>query len=280
MGFRASWLGESRRTPAPFVRLNGIRRRTRQNVSGINPRAPCTAASSPLLQVTDITYQPSDSGKAVLNGSNLQMPARGLGLIVGSSGAGKTTLLQCIAGLVAPTQGQIQLSVAQDSKGETSMEQLAENVGLVFQFPERHFLADTVLGELTFGWPRSPQQYDMRKEMAIRLQGALQSVGMSDIPVETEVNALSGGFQRRLALALQIVRGPSLLCMDEPLAGLDWRTRAELVPLLQQVKQERAVLIVSHDLQELAPIVDYAWRMLPGGLLQEIPVAQLTMAQL
>ena len=51
-------------------------------------------------------------------------------------------------------------------------------------------------------------------------------------------------------------------------AGLDWRTRAELVPLLREVKRERAVLVVSHDLQELAPLVDHAWRMMPGGVLQ------------
>ena len=60
-------------------------------------------------------------------------------------------------------------------------------------------------------------------------------------------------------------------------AGLDWQTRAELVPLLAKVKSERAVLIVSHDVKELAPVVDMAWRMLPGGQLQPVPVDQLMM---
>jgi energy-coupling factor transporter ATP-binding protein EcfA2 len=57
---------------------------------------------------------------------------------------------------------------------------------------------------------------------------------------------------------------------------LDWRTRGELVPLLSEVKKERAVLVVSHDLQELAPLVDFAWRMMPGGNLEPFPVEQLS----
>jgi ABC-type multidrug transport system ATPase subunit len=51
-------------------------------------------------------------------------------------------------------------------------------------------------------------------------QGALTSVGMAHIPLDTKIDSLSGGYQRRLALALQIVRMPSLLLLDEPLAGL------------------------------------------------------------
>jgi energy-coupling factor transporter ATP-binding protein EcfA2 len=78
-----------------------------------------------------------------------------------------------------------------------------------------------------------------------------------------------------VALAVQLVRRPRLLLLDEPLAGLDWRTRAELIQLLVGLKAECTMLVVSHDLRELAPLVDAAWEMRPGGRLEASSVARL-----
>lgn len=91
-------------------------------------------------------------------------------------------------------------------------------MGLVFQFPERHFLGKNMLQELTFAWPQSPEAFPKRRQLALRMQDALEAVGMSDLPLDTPVKALSGGYKRRLALAIQLVRDPSVLCLDEPLA--------------------------------------------------------------
>ena len=80
-----------------------------------------------------------------------------------------------------------------------------------------------------------------------------------------------------MALAVQLVRGPRLLLLDEPLAGLDWRTRGELIALLGAAKKECTVLVVSHDLRELAPLVDGAWEMQPGGVLAPSSADRLPM---
>lgn len=98
------------------------------------------------------------------------------------------------------------------------------------------------------------------------------AVGLQDIPLYVPPTALSGGQQRRLALALQLIRQPSLLLLDEPLAGLDWRAKAEVVALLAKLKKQCTVLVVSHDLREIAPLVDMAWRMQPGGRLAPQPL--------
>lgn len=95
-------------------------------------------------------------------------------------------------------------------------------------------------------------------------------MGLGDIPLNTPPTALSGGQQRRLALALQLARSPSLMLLDEPLAGLDWRARAEVVALLRQLKTSCTLLVVSHDLREIEPLVDCAWRMHLGGRLEEV----------
>ena len=67
----------------------------------------------------------------------------------------------------------------------------------------------------------------------------------------------------------QLVRQPSLLLLDEPLAGLDWQARGEVAALLAGLKRQCTLLVVSHDIKEIAPLVDRAWEMKPGGTLGE-----------
>ncbi|XP_038698649.1 ABC transporter I family member 11, chloroplastic-like isoform X3 [Tripterygium wilfordii] len=194
------------------------------------------------------------------------------GLIFGQSGSGKTTLLQLLAGLNKPTSGSIYFQkYSNDGNPNQTPEPLfPERVGIVFQFPERYFVADNVLDEVTFGWPRQKGGLQMREQLALKLQRAINWVGLTGIPLDKDPNSLSGGYKRRLALAIQLVQTPDLLILDEPLAGLaDWKARADVVKLLKHLKREVTVLVVSHDLKELAALVDRSWRMEMGGVLRE-----------
>ncbi|KNA02692.1 hypothetical protein SOVF_216270 [Spinacia oleracea] len=69
-----------------------------------------------------------------------------------------------------------------------------------------------------------------------------------------------------------MIQVPELLILDEPLAGLDWKARADVAKLLKSLKKELTLLVVSHDLKELAPLVDRSWRMEGGGVLKEEPL--------
>ncbi|KAF7129930.1 hypothetical protein RHSIM_Rhsim10G0004900 [Rhododendron simsii] len=197
------------------------------------------------FQVKDVSYRPPGTQINLLNEVNISLPEKSFGLIFGRSGSGKTTLLQLIAGLSKPTSGSIYIQrYGNDGKALQSSEELTpEKVGIVFQFPERYFVADSVLEEVIFGWPRQRGGLQLKELLASKLQKAIISVQI-----------------------------PDLLILDEPLAGLDWKARADVVKLLKHLKKELTLLVVSHDLKELAPLVDRSWKMEIGGVLREEPL--------
>uniref|UniRef100_A0A9I9CTC8 ABC transporter domain-containing protein n=1 Tax=Cucumis melo TaxID=3656 RepID=A0A9I9CTC8_CUCME len=227
-----------------------------------------------ILQVRDLSYRPPGTEHSLLNAVNFSLREKSFGLIFGPSGSGKTTLLQLLAGLSKPTSGSICVQkYDKDGKPCQSSQPLTpERVGIVFQFPERYFITDSVLNEVTFGWPRQRSDFHLKENLAMKLQRAINWVGLNGIALDKDPHSLSGGYKRRLALAIQLVQIPDLLILDEPLAGLDWKARTDVVKLLKNLKKDLTVLIVSHDLKEFAGLVDNSWRMEMGGVLREEPL--------
>ncbi|MGD1860767.1 MAG: ABC transporter ATP-binding protein [Leptolyngbyaceae cyanobacterium] len=205
-----------------------------------------------MLKLHDLSYHPASTSQPILQNLNLQLGPQQLGLVIGPSGSGKTTLLEILAGLAHPTAGEVrwrdQILLPE------ALQQLA---GLVFQFPERHFCGHNILEELRLGHPELPKS---------RIVETLESVGLGHLSLMAEPHALSGGQQRRLALAVQLIRQPYLLLLDEPTAGLDWSMRRQITSLLKQLKRDWSLLIVTHDAGELTELADRAWTLDHGIL--------------
>ncbi len=210
-----------------------------------------------MLYLKNVTYHPASTPNPILKNINLELSSPKLGLVVGPSGSGKSTLLEILAGLAERTSGEIfwqdQSLISED------LQQLA---GLVFQFPERHFCGGTILEELRLGHPELSSE---------TVKNALSEVGLDHLSFQTSPHSLSGGQQRRLALAVQLIRQPHILLLDEPTAGLDWSMRKQLVTLLAKLKANWSLLIVSHDAEELLPIADFCWRIKQGDLVSVNP---------
>ncbi len=162
--------------------------------------------------------------------------------LVGPSGSGKTTLLKCIAGLLAPTSGEVVL----DGKKVTSP---PKKMAVVFQ----------EYGRSLFPWLRVAENVELplknagipRDERKALVEEALQNVGLDHVP-RSYPWQLSGGMQQRVAIARAVAYQPEILVMDEPFAAVDAQTRADLEDLVRRVWRDLGVtvLFVTHDIDE------------------------------
>jgi energy-coupling factor transport system ATP-binding protein len=210
-----------------------------------------------MLYLQNISYHPPSTPHPILQDINLKLTGKQLTLVVGPSGSGKSTLLEILSGLAEKTAGKIYWN-DQDIISE-DLQQLA---GLVFQFPERHFCGGTILTELRLGHPEIGSE---------RVKEALKSVGLDHLSLDSAPQSLSGGQQRRLALAVQLIRQPHVLLLDEPTAGLDWSMRKQLVNLLAQLKQQWTLLVVTHEAGDLLEIADFCYSLNQGNLTEVSP---------
>ena len=188
-----------------------------------------------MLELHALDYAPATATGPLLKDVGLKADLGRPVLVAGASGSGKTSLLEVIAGL----SGQQRGSVCWKGK-ELSQRQRRWLSGMVFQFPERHFLGLTIAQELRLGHRRLDSD---------QLQTALDTVGLTGLRMSDAPERLSGGQQRRLALAVQLLRGAELLLLDEPTAGLDWSVRAEVLSLLSQLSRQRVLIVVTHEPQ-------------------------------
>ncbi|MFJ1865123.1 ABC transporter ATP-binding protein [Streptomyces sp. NPDC088097] len=179
-------------------------------------------------------------GTAVLEPTDLVLPAGSFTALLGPSGCGKSTVLGAVAGFVRPTSGRV-------SAGPQIVRAPGPDRGVVFQhyalFPWRTARGNVEFALKRFGLPRA--------ERRARALAALAEVGLAD-GAEKYPAQLSGGMQQRVALARALAARPEVLLMDEPFGALDALTRTRMQNLLRGLWQRSGttVLFVTHDIDE------------------------------
>ncbi len=146
---------------------------------------------------------------------------------------------------------------------------LRQRVGMLFQFPESQLFAKTVFADVAFGLQRMKVG---RHERRARVLAALDLVGLPHKEFAARSPfALSGGQQRRVALAGVLAMSPSVLILDEPTVGLDADARNEFYTYLRRVQYTRGVtvVLVTHDMNEVATLADMLFVLHDGQLVMQ-----------
>lgn len=199
--------------------------------------------------------------------------AGGVTGVMGETGSGKSTLLEVLAGALVPDAGCLLVDGADASRGQGA-NRLASSVGLVFQIPERQFFETTVEKELTFGLLARGHGAREAHERAREALG-LMGLSLDELGARSPF-ALSGGQQRRVAIASVLALRPRLLLLDEPTAGLDPRARAACLDAIRAAASSGAtVVLASHDANALAAVAERVVVLEEGRVTLDGPVREL-----
>ena len=182
----------------------------------------------------------------VLENLSFEVDKNEIAAILGPSGIGKSTLLKCIVQLESIDSGSFVLN------GETLTEKNRTHVGLVFQSSSL-FQHKNVLENLLMA-PRYHKLYE-DKELLSMADSYLQDFGLLDKKFAYP-SELSGGQKQRIAIIRALLLKPLLLCFDEPTSSLDQENKMLLLDILQKIKKDHAILIVSHDEDFIEKVAD------------------------
>ena len=199
---------------------------------------------STLLRVEHLrkVYESTTGDVEAIGDISFTMDAGQLVCIVGPSGCGKTTLLKCLAGLLRPTSGVVEMDGSPVTGPSPAM-------AVVFQEYGRSLYPWlTVRGNVELPLRHKKLSRTQRNQLVV---DALDAVGLAHA-ARSHPWQLSGGMQQRVAIARALAYQPEILIMDEPFAAVDAQTRADLEDLVRELHTSReiSVLFVTHDIDE------------------------------
>ena len=201
----------------------------------------------------------------VLEGADLSVGRREHVAVVGPSGCGKSSLLAIMSGLDLPTQGTVTVCgtelqyLPEDDRARFRLGHVAQIYQDFRLLPRLDALDNVAVVPRLRGVPKT----EARERAAEALRAVSMAKRSSHRPRE-----LSGGEQQRVAVARAVVAEPDVLLADEPTGSLDAYLRSEVIDLLREVAQDRALVVVTHDPQ-VAAAMDRTWRLESGRIAPE-----------
>jgi phospholipid/cholesterol/gamma-HCH transport system ATP-binding protein len=203
-------------------------------------------SSAPKIAIRGLIKSFGD--KAVLDGLDLDVPTGESLAVIGQSGTGKSVLLKCILGLLVPERGSIRIDGEEVvGAGARELERIRAKFGMLFQ-GSALFDSLPVWRNVTFGITQGRLQH--AAAMRAKAEAMLEKVGLGAQVLDLRPSELSGGMQKRVALARAIAPGPEILFFDEPTTGLD-PIRADVIDkLITGVVEDlgTTAVTITHDL--------------------------------
>lgn len=216
----------------------------------------------PVIKIANLQKQFGD--QVVLNDFNLEMYENENLVLMGKSGSGKSVMIKCLVGLMEPDSGKIEV-LDQDISilDRVEMDKLRAEIGFLFQ-GSALYDSMTVRENLEFPLRRHTKRMDIENTDDLVLE-ALEHVGLSHT-IDKMPEELSGGMQRRIALARALILKPRIILYDEPTTGLDPITAKEIIQLMTDIQKEfkTSSMIITHDVDCARVISDRMILLLEG----------------
>ncbi|CAO5680447.1 MAG: putative ribonucleotide transport ATP-binding protein mkl [Holosporales bacterium] len=226
----------------------------------------------PLISVQNLTK--TFDQKTVLNDLSLDVQRGESVVIIGGSGTGKSVLIKCIMGLLLPTSGKILLKNHDMTFKTTNERQKILNFGMLFQGGAL-FDSLSVCDNIAFGLIEGfSMEKDKAKKIALE---KLDAVDLSKSVADLYPSELSGGMQKRVALARAIATNPDIIFFDEPTTGLDPIVSGKINELIQRCVKDlgATALTITHDMASLRHIADRVGLLFKGKLIWQGSVQEM-----
>ncbi|HAR20878.1 MAG TPA: manganese ABC transporter ATP-binding protein [Cytophagales bacterium] len=207
-------------------------------------------AKEPIVEVHDLTV--SYHNKPVLWDIDFSLPAGVLAGIIGPNGAGKSTLIKTIMGLIKPSSGYTNMFGQDLEKVRKRVSYVPQRETVDWDFPASVFDVVLMGRYAKAGLFKSMSRSD--KEVAME---SIRKVGLEAMS-NRQISQLSGGQQQRVFIARALAQDADLYFMDEPFAGVDMATEADIIKILKEMKDKgKTVVVVHHDLQSAIDYFDW-----------------------
>jgi urea transport system ATP-binding protein len=235
------------------------------------------ARQGSIIYLEDVTVE--FEGFKALDELNFFMDHRELRVVIGPNGAGKTTLLDVISGKVQPATGRVIFGKHTDLVGRRENEIASLGIGRKFQTPSV-FANLTVRENLELSVARPSK--GVLATLRARLDGAqraridetIETIGLGGRG-EQRAGGLSHGEKQWLEIGMVMVQQAELLLVDEPVAGMTDEETARTADLLRSIAQDRAVLVIEHDMEFVRSLARKVTVLHEGRVLCEGPVDQV-----
>ncbi len=245
-------------------------------VPRLRPRAARPLSGQPSLSARDL--QKLYVSRSMFKGTHEVRAVDGVALdlykgqtlgIVGESGSGKSTAARCIARLIAPTGGSIRLD-GQDiaALNERRLHPFRRRIQVVFQDPYRSLNPRRTVGQSII---EGPLNYGIGRDEALRrARQLMQTVGIDAAALDRYPHQFSGGQRQRIAIARALAMEPEILVADEAVSALDVSVQAQVLDLLEQIRDEFriSILFITHDLRVAARLCDRIAVMQHGRIVE------------
>ncbi len=235
---------------------------------GADPAQPLFA--DPCIEVESLSLYYGE--KQALKNISLAIPAKQVTAFIGPSGCGKSTLLRCFNRMNdliddVRLEGTIRLNKEDINAPEIDVSMLRRRVGMVFQRPNP--FPKSIFENVAYGLRLEGRR--KRTELDERIEWALRNAALWDEVkdrLKESALSLSGGQQQRLVLARAIAIKPEVVLLDEPASALDPISSQKIEDLIQQLKSEYTIVIVTHNMQQAARVSDHTAFLYLGEMIE------------